>query len=133
LIDKDFYDHEEFVAKALRYQVGVAVEKQDIGLNSLNSHVIEYNAKMLLFKLYSTVLSREISKEVISKESLPLDWWQSFKLKWFPKWLKRKYPIKYRVIETVVQKFHNCPHDFIKIPDEHLKWLQFNPKSNVCC
>jgi hypothetical protein len=29
--------------------------------------------------------------------SYPKDWWQAFKDRWFPKWLKWKYPIKLSV------------------------------------
>ncbi len=31
--------------------------------------------------------------------SYPTDWWQSFKARWFPIWLKRKTPIKYTHVD----------------------------------
>ena len=37
--------------------------------------------------------------DILTKEELlvkyPADWWQAFKERWFPKWLKRKHPVKY--------------------------------------
>lgn len=29
----------------------------------------------------------------------PLDWWQHFKVRWFPRWLLSRYPAKYRTEE----------------------------------
>jgi len=28
----------------------------------------------------------------------PEDWWQAFKERWFPQWLKKRYPVKYKQI-----------------------------------
>ena len=36
----------------------------------------------------------------------PEDWWQAFKVRWFPAWLERIYPIRMQRMET-----HRwCPH-----------------------
>jgi len=31
------------------------------------------------------------------KVEYPTDWWQAFKERWFPVWLKRRFPVKYVV------------------------------------
>ena len=38
--------------------------------------------------------------------SWPADWWQALKLRWFPAWLKRRYPVKMerRTVRYI------CPH-----------------------
>ena len=34
----------------------------------------------------------------IYDNEFPEDWWQAFKERWFPQWLKKRYPVKYKLI-----------------------------------
>lgn len=34
-------------------------------------------------------------------QEIPADWWQHFKLRWFPKWLKRRFPVKMEWIAAI--------------------------------
>lgn len=40
----------------------------------------------------------EVMLDIATQEELireiPKDWWQHFKLRWYPCWLKRKFPVK---------------------------------------
>jgi hypothetical protein len=61
-------------------------------------------------------------KKVTVPITYPRDWWQAFKERWFSKWLKVKYPVKYHT----EYKYRICPH--IDIPWKsgkslHLKFL----------
>ncbi len=57
-------------------------------------------------------------------EEYPEDWWQAFKERWFPAWILRRYPVKYRVID-IDRKIYKavCPH--VNKPDNgsHFTWL----------
>ena len=39
-------------------------------------------------------------KDEIVEVKYPRDWWQHFKLRWFPIWLKKRYPVIFTV-ETI--------------------------------
>lgn len=37
----------------------------------------------------------------------PADWWQHFKLRWFPKWLTRKYPVEYKTVSYDIKALYS--------------------------
>jgi hypothetical protein len=32
---------------------------------------------------------------------IPADWWQAFKQRWFPEWLKARFPVEWAEIEAI--------------------------------
>lgn len=50
---------------------------------------------------------------------IPADWWQACKERWFPKWLKRRYPVRYDQIWSE----HNFPE--IELPDFGREFVHF--------
>ena len=65
---------------------------------------------------------------------LPADWWQAFKLRWFPKRLLQIWPVKYEYHPIIYIVHHHdtytriCPHLDIPTTHEkeitHLRWLE---------
>ena len=51
--------------------------------------------------------------------SYPATWWQALKHRWFPKWLTKLFPIKWRQVETI--RF--CPHFVGPDNEPHLRFL----------
>ncbi len=49
----------------------------------------------------------------------PTDWWQAFKKRWFPHWLKVRFPVNY----TVWTAARYCPHKAISEPRPHVDFL----------
>ena len=49
--------------------------------------------------------------------SYPATWWQMFKVRWFPAWLERRYPVRERTakkdvvvrVQVVYPKLKDCP------------------------
>lgn len=39
--------------------------------------------------------------ETVQPVKYPADWWQHFKLRWFPKWAKKRWPVRFSVTEFV--------------------------------
>ena len=39
--------------------------------------------------------------EELQKVTYPADWWQAVKDRWFPAWLKRRYPVIMNTVEAV--------------------------------
>jgi len=59
--------------------------------------------------------------------SWPIDWWQAFKERWFPAWLRRRFPV-IRDGVYVDKKIYKaiCPHVHADPETMHLKWLREN-------
>lgn len=53
--------------------------------------------------------------------SMPADWWQAFKDRWFKGWLLRKYPVKYKVMSFDVK----CVYPYFRpaLPKEEYRLL----------
>jgi hypothetical protein len=37
-------------------------------------------------------------RDAVPPVQYPKDWWEAFKERWFPKWLLKRYPVRYRVV-----------------------------------
>lgn len=58
-----------------------------------------------LVEMYGTAIGKQCAYEIESfvwaqeKESreisYPADWWQAFRDRWFPRWAKRRWPVRY--------------------------------------
>lgn len=44
-----------------------------------------------------------VTGERINEIKYPLDWWEHFRQRWFPKFLLEKYPVKFRIYKIDVQ------------------------------
>ena len=55
------------------------------------------HTQLILFERQGKVVIRAVAKIATLEDMLcayPKDWWQAFKDRWFPKWLKRHYPVE---------------------------------------
>lgn len=55
--------------------------------------------------------------------SRPIDWWEAFKERWFPRWALRRWPVMRRVFKRKVYAAV-CPHHFHEPVGRHLCWLE---------
>lgn len=51
--------------------------------------------EMVVAKVRGFVLGRTLERQQVS---FPSDWWQSFKARWFPRWAKRRWPVRFETI-----------------------------------
>lgn len=54
----------------------------------------------------------------------PENWWEAFKLRFFPRWLIDKYPIKFKIVDISVDKYIICPHLPYESKMTHMNWLR---------
>jgi len=55
----------------------------------------------------------------------PDGWWQAVRERWWPAWVLRRWPVKYKTIDidrTVT--WHVCPHVNVSGKRPHLLWLR---------
>ena len=58
----------------------------------------------------ASVRGTQVRVETESTCHVPSDWWQHFKQRWFPQWLRRRYPVATREIATIKRVCHFCQH-----------------------
>ena len=72
-----------------KFTVSQALSKQRI--ENCTIDLIEHTKELLEVRL-----SAEIWGELVKRQEVcyPKDWWQAFKLRWFPPWMKKRWPVK---------------------------------------
>lgn len=84
----------------------IFLEKFYIAQSEILDDVVIHNFKADLFKnildkniliLKGFVLGEQLEHVVIK---YPINWIQAFKERWFPMWLLRKFPVKYKVYDV---------------------------------
>lgn len=66
----------------------------------------------------------------IHKQTTPMSlycsWWDDFKDTFFPKWLRRRMPVRTYDVDHTVEFIHTCPHLPIESRDDlkmHMEWM----------
>ena len=69
---------------------------------------------------FQVVVTGKLLGETIDKVhyKYPQDWKEAFKERWFPRWLLKKYPVKYTHIEVDVNIAYPDLHKRIQMPEE---------------
>lgn len=65
----------------------------------LSRVVLEEVVLMSAVKVIRAVLEFATQEEPIKE--IPADWWQHFKLRWFPRWLKRWLPVQMKWVVAI--------------------------------
>src|SRR3990172_2939900 len=100
----------QLLLKQLATQVNISDKMLRLSLDAA-PHLMSHTFTMML---------KGLTKDY-DRVSWPADWWQAFKQRWFPWWLKRQFPI--RIEERVCGRF--CPHITVGADLTHLKWLEY--------
>ena len=85
---------------------------------------MEWHQRKLIFRLRPFLA--QIGEQKFSYHAkYPKDWWEAFKEKWFPLWLKGRYPVQYTNIDIEVPRYDAvCPHVDVPKDDKiHWDWL----------
>jgi hypothetical protein len=93
--------------------------------NELISDNLTVDVSALPYFENDQTVIRSIYRLAVYEELLcryPADWWQAFKERWFPKWLKYHYPIK---TKEVIAK-HKFPH-FHYLGKEYVEIIMHSP------
>jgi hypothetical protein len=65
------------------------------------TETIDRAANMLFLRIVNDVYCAKSSKSM--SITVPDTWLDSFKLRWFPKWILSRFPVKYRAITETVE------------------------------
>ena len=81
----------------------------------------ETRAVRTFFRIF--LLGREVRKETVKSVIVYGSWWQQFKKAYFPKILRRLFPVMFHEEPVVIRHYHLCPHTGA---DPHGKEVCFN-------
>ena len=79
-------------------------------------------ADILVTRL-TTYVSAMQSEKFCHYTEYPENWWEAFKLRFFPKFLIDRYPIKYTVIDISIDRYVVCPHVPVLDKHKHYMWM----------
>jgi len=130
--------YKEQVAKVVLLQARHVISQRELGQMFASSVKLDFwtdqIGERLVTQLTAKLLGNTVHIEKMPIESLytkrfPETWWDHFKERWFPEWLKRRYPVKWTEITTLSQQIihhnHVCPHSNRALADfeTHLSFL----------
>ncbi len=129
---KDTQEIERIVLEKLKF--GLSEHIHPVLLSKLRLSIEEdIFTKDLIARIRGFVWSKEVKKEVEETFSYPSNWWEAVKARFFPKFLKRRYPVKYKYKDVVIHHIHICPHvDFHTSfsQEAHINFLAGRDKFN---
>lgn len=100
----------------------VTLEKVRVGIEVALSHTLLMDPSVdldvllneaIVAKVRGFVLGRTLERQQVS---FPSDWWQSFKARWFPRWAKRRWPVKFDTVMLEAKALY--PEANIAVPKE---------------
>ncbi len=105
---------EEFTFKVRQLATVLALDRNGIIVNP-DRFIIENMGDSIRVLLDVATQEEDIMET-------PSDWWQHFKLRWFPRWLKKRYPVKMSWISAIHQFPElDIPHNVLGREFVHLK------------
>lgn len=89
--------------------------------------VREMIAGRMVAALQGYVYSKEVREEVKGSVQFPATWVQALKERWLPRWILRRYPVRYSSSPVRITHVHVCPHINVKSDSPHIYWLCEEP------
>jgi len=87
---------EDRVIEEVKYHLHKLCVRYEVPYDSLEVLALPHHlADSILVGVTKMIYGRDL-QEI----KFPIDWKEAFKARWFPKWLKKRFPIKYQVIKV---------------------------------
>jgi hypothetical protein len=103
--------------------IEVILKKIEIGMNRAFTNEYLMNVKTYTdYDVLSGTTQVSVRGYIWGEElvdvSFPRDWWQAFKDRWFPQWLKRRFP----VMKTRIEGMAYFPK--LQLPDQEYEYVR---------
>uniref|UniRef100_A0A6M3JLQ6 Uncharacterized protein n=1 Tax=viral metagenome TaxID=1070528 RepID=A0A6M3JLQ6_9ZZZZ len=121
---------EKVTLEKIQFQISQAVSKsflRDIDIYSYDDMVADGIIKQLRFYLVGNKVNEEEYDDIIRE--YPATIWEELKRDFWPKWLKRRFPVRYSrdIVHKNVKHYHVCPH--LETPSnqpDHINFMLLN-------
>lgn len=110
----------ELIKKSIQFRVSQSFLEgvQYNEIRNISSKIVDSLIYELRYNIFG--IKRKIKKEI----KRPTDWWNAVKERFFPKWLLKKFPVKYETIPVDVEVTKVCPHLNIETEyQDHIAWI----------
>lgn len=82
---------ESITLEKMNYTVSRRISRQEMNIANINLEgYMDHVSRDLVINLTAAIASKDLPGV-----KFPSDWKESFKERWFPEWLLKKYPVKY--------------------------------------
>ena len=98
----------------------------DMRYESIDDITTQSIIKRLTFYLWGNQVHHEEVDSLVSR--YPATMWEELKRDFWPRWLKKKYPVRYSkdITHTTHKHYHVCPHLNYKDNRKHLDFMMLN-------
>jgi len=122
---------ESLVLERIKFHMQAFIDEQMIDQSVISvSSWMDREMESIGIRFTAKIFGREVNQEIVDVmyEDVPTDWWQHFRMRWFPGWWIRRWPVVTRQIKTAEthRRVHVCPH--LEGPKEksHFTFLKFD-------
>lgn len=115
---------EELVLKKIKFGICQSVSEsflQDIKFETYHNVLSD----QLMSQLTYWVLGRETHKQVVDSVTYPASWKEALKERFYPDFLKKRFPVKFIHRNVEVHHFHVCPHINVKFENDEIAHFDF--------
>jgi hypothetical protein len=100
----EFREHKDMVLEKIQFYSKTYCSL----LPDINTNVyFDETAKSMVLNLRAIILGRELGEV-----RLPANWWEAFKERFFPEFLRKYFPVKYRVIT------YKSLYPYLRLPNQ---------------
>jgi hypothetical protein len=91
------------------------VEMEDFAGLELDAYYDDFVSEMII-EFRTWLYGEELARQEVS---YPAGWWQAFKFRWFPGFLKSVWPVEYETVVVEAKILYPLLRKKLSFPDEH--------------
>lgn len=99
-------------------RVARAISLEQLTAAVSTSARLDEEARVMVAEIVAIVSGQ---KDMSRRVAVPVDWWQHVKLRFFPEWAKRLWPVRLEVL--TISDVRVCPHLPLVNMIEHVKFV----------
>lgn len=112
----------------LRYKIQETADLQALRGARLEPEVIiDQMGDRILYRLRADILGKRMDERTVESERVqyPCNWIEAVKERWFPKWAKKKWPVRYTVKQLSVRVRFDVLYPEIEVPQANSQTFYF--------
>lgn len=115
--------YETHVAERIRVYVDGRLSERSVLRGKVEADAARDAATCSMILALESYMLAEHRDTVEVHECWPATWWDAFKDRWFPRWLRSRFPVEWRSVD-VSQRIYGpvCPHLHVPERGKHLQW-----------
>jgi hypothetical protein len=126
----DHLQYEHVALETVRFHLQKMLSMRDLAVRVDAHAAMDHTIRAMVFDLEAVLIGKKYQMDTVTASAcvtVPADWWQALRERWFPKFWLRRWPVRMKTVsdsKTVVQSMTKvCPH--IRVPGEerHIRFV----------